>query len=87
MILDTLQTLQTLVPHVFDLASLTDWAHHSVELFPLDWNLFAQPQSFDTDVFAGPRAFFQNFVQSGQIWALIIGVVIGYVMRSMTSYG
>jgi len=87
MILDIFQTLQTLVPNVSDLASLSDWAQHSVELFPLDWNLLAQGEQFDTDVFAGFRNFFQNFIESGQVWALIIGIVIGYVMRSMTSYG
>jgi hypothetical protein len=27
-----------------------------------------------------------NFIQSGQVWALIIGFIIGYVFRSITSY-
>ncbi|MGB3492984.1 MAG: hypothetical protein WBA57_09675 [Elainellaceae cyanobacterium] len=85
MILDTVQTLQTLVPTGSDAVALSHWIQHSVELFPLDWNLLAQ--QFDTDVFAGPRTFFQNFIETGQVWALIIGVVIGYMMRSLTSYG
>lgn len=86
-LLDTIQTLPSAVPSVADLSALTDWAQHAVQTFPLDWTLFAQPQQFDTDVFAGPRTFFQNFIQSGQVWALLIGIVIGYVMRSLTSYG
>lgn len=27
-----------------------------------------------------------NFIQSGQVWALIIGFIVGYVFRSITSY-
>lgn len=26
----------------------------------------------------------QNFVQSGQLWALLIGIVIGYMIRTIT---
>jgi large-conductance mechanosensitive channel len=26
-----------------------------------------------------------NFVKSGQIWALMIGVVVGYLFRSITN--
>lgn len=27
-----------------------------------------------------------NFVESGQLWALLIGVVLGYAIRGMTTY-
>lgn len=27
-----------------------------------------------------------NFIQSGQVWALIIGFVVGYIFRSITAY-
>jgi ABC-type enterochelin transport system permease subunit len=27
-----------------------------------------------------------NFVKTGQIWALLIGIAIGYFFRSMTSF-
>ncbi len=49
-----------------------------------DWTTLAQ---FDTDVFAGFRASMNNFVKSGQVWALLIGIVIGYLLRGMTTYG
>lgn len=29
---------------------------------------------------------FNHFVQSGQIWALFIGMILGYLLRSMTPY-
>ncbi|WP_199336521.1 hypothetical protein [Oscillatoria sp. FACHB-1407] len=51
----------------------------------LDWSLLAQ--QFETDVFANARRSFDNFVKSGQLWALLIGLVIGYLVRSFTSYG
>jgi hypothetical protein len=51
----------------------------------LDWSLLAQ--QFETDVFANTRAAFDNFVKSGQLWAFVIGLIIGYLVRSFTSYG
>lgn len=48
-----------------------------------DWSTLAQ---FDTDVFAGFRATMNNFVKSGQAWALVIGLVLGYLVRGMTTY-
>lgn len=44
-------------------------------------------QQFDTDPFRGARGAFANFVRSGQAWALLIGFVIGYIVRGLTSYG
>ena len=29
---------------------------------------------------------FNHFVQSGQIWALFIGMILGYLIRSLTPY-
>ncbi|MEB3355261.1 MAG: hypothetical protein VKK04_00845 [Synechococcales bacterium] len=74
------------------LAALPDWGtlahlgHPSLpHISPSDWSLLAQ--QFETDVFAGARTWFNNFVQSGQIWALIIGIIIGYLLRGLTTYG
>ena len=55
-----------------------------------DWG-FGQPDSLlgllNTDVFAGTRSFFDHFFKTGQAWALLIGIIVGYVLRSFTSYG
>jgi hypothetical protein len=78
--------VQDFVLNSSSLSSLSDvWQslHWHVSI---DWSLLAQ-QQFDTDVFAGTRAWFNNFIQSGQIWALIIGFVIGYILRGLTTYG
>ncbi|MBE9100053.1 hypothetical protein [Vacuolonema iberomarrocanum] len=44
-------------------------------------------EQFDTDVFRGFREWGSNFIESGQIWALIIGIVLGYLFRGFTTYG
>lgn len=51
----------------------------------LDYPTLAQ--QFDTDVFAGVRRAADNFVKTGQVWALLIGIIIGYLLRGFTSYG
>lgn len=56
------------------------------------WDAIALPaqllaEQFDTDVFAGFRRAFNNFIESGQIWALLVGIVIGYIIRGLTTYG
>lgn len=44
-------------------------------------------QQFDTDPFRGTRTAFNNFVRTGQAWALLIGFVLGYIVRGLTTYG
>ncbi|MEO0987409.1 MAG: hypothetical protein AAFY20_17930 [Cyanobacteria bacterium J06639_14] len=41
---------------------------------------------FESDVLGDIGGAFKNFYESGQIWALIIGIVIGYVVRGITTY-
>ncbi|WP_143467719.1 hypothetical protein [Leptolyngbya ohadii] len=44
-------------------------------------------QQFETDVFRNARVAFNNFIKSGQAWALAVGFVIGYIVRGLTTYG
>lgn len=39
----------------------------------------------DIDVVADMQKAFQHFVNSGQAWALLIGLFVGYMFRSFTS--
>lgn len=39
----------------------------------------------DPNVLGQIQAAFQNFIASGQIWAMAIGIVLGYAIRSLTS--
>ncbi len=40
----------------------------------------------DVDILADMVNLWNTFVESGQIWALIIGLVIGYFLRGLTTY-
>lgn len=40
----------------------------------------------DVDILAQMQDAFNNFIDSGQGWALLIGVFVGYLFRSFTSY-
>ncbi len=44
-------------------------------------------QQFDQDILGDMNGAFAHFVESGQVWALLIGFVLGYIFKSLTSYG
>jgi len=64
------------------LASLDwQWMHQ------IDWQVIAQASSgkqFNQDVLGNISQGFNNFVRSGQLVALIIGAVLGYLLRTIT---
>lgn len=44
-------------------------------------------QTFDNvDVLGDMQVAWTNFVETGQVWALLVGVFIGYVFKGFTSY-
>lgn len=46
--------------------------------------LLAQTVS-DPNVLGQIQAAFQNFIASGQVWAMAIGIVLGYAIKSLTA--
>ena len=42
-------------------------------------------QVSETNVLTDMQKAFNNFVQTGQIWAMLIGIVIGYIIRNTTA--
>ncbi len=52
----------------------------------LVWHSLAQ-QITDPDVLGQMQKAFTHFVQTGQAWALLIGLAIGYMIRNLTSFG
>jgi hypothetical protein len=75
--------------HLMGLAPVDMWADLQqgwIWQIHWDWSHLAQ-QQFNTDVFAATRGWFDNFLKSGQVWALVIGFVLGFVLRGMSSYG
>jgi hypothetical protein len=53
---------------------------------PVNWTVLAQNVT-DPDLLGNLQKAWNNFVETGQIWALLIGLVIGYLIRNLTSYG
>ncbi|MEM9771690.1 MAG: hypothetical protein AAF889_08865 [Cyanobacteria bacterium P01_D01_bin.73] len=52
---------------------------------PMGLSQTVMAQKFEeTDLAAQVQEAWGNFVESGQIWALIIGVVFGYMFRTFT---
>ncbi|HSM83841.1 MAG TPA: hypothetical protein VLS96_19280 [Nodosilinea sp.] len=43
-------------------------------------------QQFDQDILGDMVNIWNNFVDSGQIWALLFGIVLGYMIRNLTAY-
>ncbi len=44
-------------------------------------------QTINTNLWANVQNAFKVFIESGQVWALIIGLVVGYLVRMFTTYG
>ncbi|HIK46482.1 MAG TPA: hypothetical protein IGR64_16615 [Leptolyngbyaceae cyanobacterium M65_K2018_010] len=43
-------------------------------------------QQFDQDILGDLANAWKTFIDSGQVWALIIGIVLGYMIRNLTAY-
>ena len=43
-------------------------------------------QQFEDTFFSNSGEILGNFVESGQLWALLIGIILGYVVRGITTY-
>ncbi|PSB32032.1 hypothetical protein C7B70_11555 [Chlorogloea sp. CCALA 695] len=52
---------------------------------PINWTIVAQTLK-QTDLGGDVQKAFAHFVATGQIWALLTGLIIGYLFRSLTSY-
>ena len=43
-------------------------------------------QTFEDNLGANVQDALNNFIESGQVWALGIGFILGYIVRSFTAY-
>lgn len=71
------------------LTDLVSNINHLTELvgqIPLDGLVLAQNIE-DPDVLGQMQRAFNNFIESGQVWAFLIGLVLGYIFRGMSSFG
>ncbi|PSF39116.1 hypothetical protein C7H19_02530 [Aphanothece hegewaldii CCALA 016] len=53
---------------------------------PTTINIVAAITDKDVDIIGNVQAAFNKFVATGQVWALIIGIVVGYMFKGFTSY-
>lgn len=54
---------------------------------PINWTTVLAQHIDDPNLIGKVQSSFDHFVQSGQVWALLVGVILGYIIRGLTSYG
>ncbi|MFM2061034.1 MAG: hypothetical protein RLZZ507_704 [Cyanobacteriota bacterium] len=69
-----------------------EYLHLHDPLFSLLGNIhidinFVATSIKDPDVLGQMQNAWNNFVKTGQIWAMLTGIIIGYLFKSLTSYG
>ncbi|MEO0869456.1 MAG: hypothetical protein AAFY17_13640 [Cyanobacteria bacterium J06642_11] len=68
---------------------ISEFTTADVSFLPQPTAMVTQPmvgQLTEDDFFARSGDILGNFVESGQLWALLIGLVLGYAIRGMTTY-
>lgn len=81
MVLNEMHEIIGLLPnltHGYDTVSV--WLSHS----PVNWPVLAQ-QIRDPKVLDQMQNAFNYFIKSGQVWALLIGLFFGYLIRGITA--
>ena len=68
--------------HFFHDFGTLDWV--TVQDLGSSLGLFAQ--AFEDNLGGTVSSAFENFLESGQAWALGIGFILGYIVRSLTAY-
>lgn len=78
--------IDLLLPVFHGLFSVVDvlTSHHWIQLAN---DSLVLAQSTDADLVAEFQKAFKQFVESGQVWAMLIGLIIGYFFRALTTYG
>ncbi|NHC34839.1 hypothetical protein [Scytonema millei] len=56
-------------------------------LWHLPWHSPLAQSIKDPDLLGQWQKAFDHFIQTGQVWALLIGIFIGFLVKSMTSFG
>ncbi|MFM7450152.1 MAG: hypothetical protein ACKO24_16335 [Leptolyngbyaceae cyanobacterium] len=62
------------------------------QLFHLDLSIFhgqadLVAQFKQTDLAGDVQRWFNGLIRTGQLWAFLIGLIVGYLFRSLTTYG
>lgn len=65
---------------------LTDLAQ-SLPFDLTDHQIVIAQQIPQTDLMGDMQKAFNNFVKTGQAWAFLIGLVLGYMLKAFTTFG
>lgn len=83
MLLHTISDTATWLTHIH-------WLSHVALFFSPDWlqdHLFLAQNIPQTDLWGDIQRGFDNFVKTGQAWAFVIGLVLGYMIKTFTTFG
>ena len=77
--------MEIISPSILDSQHLQislDFYHHSLSSLV---TILAQVIE-DPDIIGQMQDAWNNFIETGQVWALLIGVFFGYMFKGLTSY-
>ncbi|HHP7232232.1 MAG TPA: hypothetical protein ACFCUY_15400 [Xenococcaceae cyanobacterium] len=66
--------------------NLIEVSFNWLESFVFDYTPVLAQTIKDPDILGQMEAAWHNFIESGQVWALVIGLFIGYTFKGFTSY-
>lgn len=82
MVVEGIQAVPTLLNQISPWHNVLGELSHQLSV---DWLVLAQDVS-NVDALGQMVGAWNHFVKTGQVWALLIGLIIGYVFRSFTSF-
>ena len=71
------------------IGSLSDWSDlaQALQGYVSDDAIVVAQQFKQTDIVGDVGKTWNHFVKTGQVWAFLIGIVSGYLVKTFTSYG
>jgi len=75
-----------LLPFHFSAIDLANNFHFNVADIHSHINMDLIAQEFKQNVMTDVSKGWDNFVKTGQIWALLIGLIVGYLFKSLTAF-
>jgi hypothetical protein len=84
--IQNIDVLSSTASHVSSIATHSIATHSIAALMPHDGHIILA-QQFQQDILGDLTKAFNHFVKTGQLWAMVIGFILGFVFKSITSYG
>ena len=86
MMIDVLHNLPTYLADASHLSDALQNLHLHAPAMPDDWAVLAQ-QFKETDLAGDVGKQWEKFVKTGQVWAFLIGILFGYLVKTFTTFG